>query len=298
MLAREWFIGAVLASALVVGCQPDGDDASDGADDNLLAVNGLSMINGLSMTNGLANGNGLSMLNGLSSSTGLASGSGLMTTTSGRITAWVPRALCAARGTQRHQEGSERNVVHVRRPARPGAELGEQRLRHRLPGDRLRLHDGARQRRRRARSHLARFAGLQRSATAATRAIPTKRGRSSATSSSPARTARCRRTTARAAASPRGSCPAAWAPPPAPPGSSPTRSARARSARRTVPRRRGRARGRGTRRATATRGRSPSGAPRATARSSTPVYAYRFVNSQSGLAMDVDRAPARPTARA
>jgi hypothetical protein len=86
MLAPRVVIGAVLASALVVGCRPDGDDALDGTDDNLLAVNGLSMINGLSMTNGLANGNGLSMVNGLTSSTGLASGSGLMTTTSGRIT--------------------------------------------------------------------------------------------------------------------------------------------------------------------------------------------------------------------
>jgi hypothetical protein len=79
-------LGAVLASALVLGCQPGDGDPSGGSADNLVAVNGLSLINGLSLTNGLGSGNGLSMLNGLSSTTGLSSNSGLMTTTLGRIT--------------------------------------------------------------------------------------------------------------------------------------------------------------------------------------------------------------------
>jgi len=86
MLGSRVVLGAVLASTLVVGCQPDDGNQSGGSADNLVAVNGLSLINGLSLTNGLGNGNGLSMLNGLSSTTGLASNTGLMTTTLGRIT--------------------------------------------------------------------------------------------------------------------------------------------------------------------------------------------------------------------
>jgi hypothetical protein len=86
MLCLRVGLGAVLASTLVVGCQPGDGDSPGGAADDLVAVNGLSMINGLSLTNGLGNGNGLSMLNGLSSTTGLSSNNGLMTTTLGRIT--------------------------------------------------------------------------------------------------------------------------------------------------------------------------------------------------------------------
>ena len=86
MLGLRGVLGAVLASALALGCQPGGGDASGDTGDNLVAVNGLSLINGLSLTNGLGNGNGLSLINGLSSTTGLASNNGLMTTTLGRIT--------------------------------------------------------------------------------------------------------------------------------------------------------------------------------------------------------------------
>lgn len=86
MLDSRVLLGAVLASALLLGCQPGDDPSSDSITDNLSEINGLSLINGLSATNGLGSGNGLSMINGLSSSTGLSSTSGLMTTTSGRIT--------------------------------------------------------------------------------------------------------------------------------------------------------------------------------------------------------------------
>jgi hypothetical protein len=86
MLGARVVLGTVLASTLVAGCQPDDGSPSGGSADNLVAVNGLSLINGLSLTNGLGNGNGLSMLNGLASTTGLASNTGLMTTTLGRVT--------------------------------------------------------------------------------------------------------------------------------------------------------------------------------------------------------------------
>ncbi len=86
MVGPRIVLVAALASALAVGCQPDGDDGASSAAENLVSANGLSLINGLSLTNGLGTGNGLSMLNGLTSSTGLSSSSGLMTTTLGRIT--------------------------------------------------------------------------------------------------------------------------------------------------------------------------------------------------------------------
>ncbi len=85
MLGPRMLLGAVVVSAIGLGCQPGGD-TSEVATDDLVSVNGLSMVNGLSLTNGLGTGNGLSMLNGLTTSTGLSSSSGLMTTTSGRIT--------------------------------------------------------------------------------------------------------------------------------------------------------------------------------------------------------------------
>ena len=51
MLCLRVGLGAVLASTLVVGCQPGDGDPSGGTADDLVAVNGLSMINGLSLTN-------------------------------------------------------------------------------------------------------------------------------------------------------------------------------------------------------------------------------------------------------
>jgi hypothetical protein len=75
-----------LLSLSAGGCTIDTEEPLAVNESDLTATNGLSMINGLSMTNGLGAGNGLSMLNGLSTSTGLSSSSGLMTSMAGRIT--------------------------------------------------------------------------------------------------------------------------------------------------------------------------------------------------------------------
>lgn len=86
MLGSRVVLAAVLAPTLLLGCQPGDDPSGDSIGVNLSEINGLSLINGLSATNGLGNANGLSLINGLSSTNGLASTTGLMTTTAGRIT--------------------------------------------------------------------------------------------------------------------------------------------------------------------------------------------------------------------